>query len=172
MRLPRNVVYIAATLQADWVLAVDSTPNTGDQLQAFMFAYIHSNLVLPITYTCPTPLTLTQIKPTNAGGPDPAAPYSMVLFGEPFPAIKQICLKGMLIRGIVHEQLMDGAGVQYERMHARTLDVGDMSSVQSTAPMDERNSIHRLRLGFQRRIRRMPGKLHFYHDEFLTACGC
>ena len=92
-----------------FTLATTSTPNTGDQRQAFTFAYTASNLVLPILYTCPTPLSLTQLSPTNAGGPDPVAPYTLVL--------------------LVHEQLMDGAGQRYERIYSRSTNVGDMSNL-------------------------------------------
>lgn len=87
--------------------AETSSPNTGDQLQAFRFQYTSTVPQLPIQYTCPSPFTLTQSTPTNNGGPDPVAPYTMISF--------------------VHEQLMDGSGVGYERIYARSLVVGDMS---------------------------------------------
>jgi hypothetical protein len=92
--------------------AATTTPNTGDQLQAFRFGYTTSNsLILPTISTCPTPLALSQLSATNAGGPDPVAPYTMVL--------------------LAHEQLEDGAGVVYERMYSKTLDVGTMATTQT-----------------------------------------
>lgn len=92
-------------------VAETSTPNTGDQIQAFQFAFTSSNLVLPITYTCPTPLTLTKISSTSAQTSDPSAPYTLV--------------------ALVHEQLYDGAGTQYERVYSASLDMGDMSTEQT-----------------------------------------
>ncbi|OXG12774.1 hypothetical protein C366_05589 [Cryptococcus neoformans Tu401-1] len=92
-------------------VAETSTPNTGDQIQAFQFSFTDSTLVLPIVYTCPTPLTLTKISPTNAQTSDPSAPYTLV--------------------ALVHEQLYDGAGIQYERVYSASLDMGDMSTEQT-----------------------------------------
>ncbi|KAK8847421.1 hypothetical protein IAR55_005279 [Kwoniella newhampshirensis] len=91
-------------------LAETSTPNTGDQIQAFLFSYTTSNLVLPITPTCPDPLTLTQLTTTNAKTSDPRAPYTMVL--------------------LVHEQLVDGSGMAYERTYSASVGVGDLSHTQ------------------------------------------
>ncbi|WWD21512.1 hypothetical protein CI109_105998 [Kwoniella shandongensis] len=91
-------------------IAETSTPNTGDQAQAFLFSYTTSNLVLPVTATCPTPLILTQLTPTNAHTSDPAAPYTMVM--------------------LVHEQLVDSAGKKYERVYSASMGVGDLSSTQ------------------------------------------
>jgi len=88
------------------VNAETSSNNTGDQLQAFTFGYTTSNLVLPVIYTCPSPLLITALKPTNAGGPDPSAPYTMIAF--------------------VHEQLQDDSGQRYERLYARSMSVGDL----------------------------------------------
>ncbi|ORY30383.1 hypothetical protein BCR39DRAFT_529562 [Naematelia encephala] len=106
----QSLVVLASLVILPCSIAETSTPNTGDQTQAFTFAYTTSNLVLPITDTCPTPLTLTQLTTTNSGGPDPVAPYTMVLF--------------------VHEQLMDGAGIRYERIYAKSVDVGNLASTQ------------------------------------------
>jgi hypothetical protein len=94
------------------VLATTSIPNTGDQPQAFLFGFTTSSLILPVTYSCPTPLTLSQLTTTNnPNAPDPSAPYTMVM--------------------LVHEQLEDGAGVRYERMYSASMNVGDMSAVKS-----------------------------------------
>lgn len=93
------------------ISADTTTPNTGDQLQAFTFSYYTTILQPPILASCPTPLTLTQGYPTNAGGPDPASPYTMVV--------------------LAHEQLEDGSGIQYERIYSRSLDVGSLSALQS-----------------------------------------
>ena len=106
----RNTLLFALSFIAS-CLATDTTPNTGEQHQGFTFGYTTSNLVLPITYTCPTPLTLTQIYPTNDGGPDPVAPYNALF--------------------LVHEQLQDGSGKHYERMYARSMNVGDMGSTST-----------------------------------------
>ncbi|WWC59487.1 uncharacterized protein I303_102043 [Kwoniella dejecticola CBS 10117] len=94
------------------VSAETSTPNTGDQVQSFLFGFApQSNLVLPIVPSCPSPLTLSPLTPTNAKTSDPKAPYTMI--------------------ALVHEQLMDGKGVQYERLYSAGLDVGDMSKVRN-----------------------------------------
>jgi hypothetical protein len=103
MRMRRSLGLMVLPL----IRAETSKPNTGDQLQGFTFGYTTSNLVLPVISTCPTPLTISALNPTNAGGPDPIAPYTMVMF--------------------VHEQLMDGAGIAYERIYSRSMNVGDMS---------------------------------------------
>ncbi|WVW78438.1 hypothetical protein I302_100392 [Kwoniella bestiolae CBS 10118] len=94
------------------ILAETSTPNTGDQPQSFLFGFTNpsSNLVLPITPTCPSPLTLSPLTPTNEKTSDPKAPYTMIT--------------------LVHEQLMDGSGIQYERVYSASVDVGDMSKVR------------------------------------------
>ncbi|KIR80535.1 hypothetical protein I306_02513 [Cryptococcus gattii EJB2] len=94
--------------------AETSTPNTGDQIQAFQFAFSASSassLVLPIVYTCPTPFTVTKVSSTNAQISDPSAPYTLV--------------------ALVHEQLYDEAGIQYERLYSASLDMGDMSAEQT-----------------------------------------
>lgn len=91
--------------------AETSTPNTGDQIQAFQFAFSTSSLVLPIVDTCPTPLTVTKVSSTNAQISDPSAPYTLV--------------------ALVHEQLYDEAGTQYERLYSASLDMGDMSAEQT-----------------------------------------
>lgn len=103
MRMRRSLGLMVLPL----IRAETSKPNTGDQLQGFTFGYTTSNLVLPVISTCPTPLTISALNPTNAGGPDPIAPYTMVMF--------------------VHEQLMDGAGIAYERIYSRSMNIGDMS---------------------------------------------
>ncbi|KAK4687775.1 hypothetical protein P7C73_g2335, partial [Tremellales sp. Uapishka_1] len=87
--------------------AETSTPNTGDQLQDFSFSFATDTPVLPVISTCPSALYLTSGTPTNAGGPDPVAPYTLVL--------------------LVHEQLQDGAGVAYERMYSKSLAVGNLN---------------------------------------------
>jgi hypothetical protein len=102
---------IFAFLFTPQVRSETTTSNTGDQRQAFTFGYTTSNLILPTIPACPTPLTLTQLTTTNSGGPDPVAPYTMIL--------------------LVHEQLIDGGNVTYERMYSKTLDVGTMGSLQS-----------------------------------------
>ncbi|WVR04643.1 hypothetical protein IAU60_001654 [Kwoniella sp. DSM 27419] len=84
-----------------------TTPNTGDQAQAFFFGFSSSNLVLPVVSPCPTPLSLSPLTSANAATSDPKAPYTMVM--------------------LVHEQLLDGAGHQYERLYSASLNVGDMS---------------------------------------------
>ncbi|OCF45879.1 hypothetical protein I317_00367 [Kwoniella heveanensis CBS 569] len=88
-------------------IAETSTPNTGDQVQSFLFGFTESNLVTPVTASCPTPLTLTKLTTTNAKTSDSAAPYTMVM--------------------LVHEQLIDGSGRQYERLYSASMNVGDMS---------------------------------------------
>ncbi|WVQ98071.1 hypothetical protein IAU59_005193 [Kwoniella sp. CBS 9459] len=88
-------------------IAETSTPNTGDQVQSFLFGFTESNLVIPVTPSCPTPLTLTKLTTTNAKTSDPAAPYTMVM--------------------LVHEQLIDDSGKQYERLYSASMTVGDMS---------------------------------------------
>ncbi|WRT64754.1 uncharacterized protein IL334_001688 [Kwoniella shivajii] len=93
------------------IRAETTTPNTGDQIQSFLFGFTNSHLVIPITSSCPTPLTLTPLTPTNAKTSDPKAPYTMVT--------------------LVHEQLIDGNGIQYERLYSASLDVGDMSKERS-----------------------------------------
>jgi hypothetical protein len=93
------------------VLAETSTPNTGDQPQAFTFSFTTSNLILAITPSCPSSMALTQLTTTNnPESADPQAPYTMVM--------------------LVHEQLEDGAGLHYERMYSKSLNVGDMSAVK------------------------------------------
>ena len=91
-------------------MAETSSPNTGDQLQGYTFAYgsNQNHLVLPTIYSCPEPITVSGITPTNNGGPDAIAPYTMIAF--------------------VHEQLIDGANQTYERMYARTIDLGNIGS--------------------------------------------
>ncbi|WVF69781.1 hypothetical protein IAT40_004560 [Kwoniella sp. CBS 6097] len=88
-------------------IAETSVPNTGDQVQSFLFGFTESNLVIPVTSSCPTPLTLTKLTTTNAKTSDPAAPYTMVM--------------------LVHEQLIDGSGKPYERLYSASMNVGDMS---------------------------------------------
>ncbi|RSH92194.1 hypothetical protein EHS25_008609 [Saitozyma podzolica] len=109
LRPPRLLVPFLALRH---VLATTSTPNTGDQPQAFLFGFTTSSLILPVTASCPTPLTLSQLTTTNnPNAPDPSAPYTMVM--------------------LVHEQLEDGAGARYERMYSASMNVGDMSAVKS-----------------------------------------
>ncbi|WWC86891.1 uncharacterized protein L201_001770 [Kwoniella dendrophila CBS 6074] len=92
------------------VSAETSTPNTGDQIQSFLFGFTTNQLVLPITSSCPSPLTLTPLTPTNAHTSDPKAPYTMVT--------------------LVHEQLIDDKGKQFERLYSASLDVGDMNELR------------------------------------------
>ena len=109
-----SVAALIATLPATWQVVAETTkPNTGDQVQKFTFGYSTSaSLVLPVLETCPSPL-LVGVTPISGNGPDPTAPYTMVAF--------------------VHEQLMDGAGLQYERIYARTMDLGTMGQTKSLA---------------------------------------
>ena len=101
---------VVAILSALSAFSETTRTNTGDQTQAFLFGYTNSNLVLPVVDTCPTPMLITKMNPTNAGGPDPASPYTMIAF--------------------VHEQLQDGSGATYERIYAKNLSMGDMSKDQ------------------------------------------
>jgi len=106
----RTLLLLSLVLSSLQPIKAETSPNnTGDQLQAFLFGYTPPslNLFLPVQYTCPTPLLITALKPTNAGGPDPSAPYTMIAF--------------------VHEQLMDASGQRYEATYARSMNVGDMS---------------------------------------------
>jgi hypothetical protein len=96
--------------------AVTSEPTTGDQPQAFTFGYPSSPLlnsvILPITPSCPSPLIISALTTTNSPhAADPVAPYSMTM--------------------LVHEQLTDGAGKRYERMYARSMDVGNMDAART-----------------------------------------
>ncbi|WVQ83244.1 hypothetical protein IAT38_005383 [Cryptococcus sp. DSM 104549] len=105
---------LSLPLLIPFTLAATSTPNTGDQTQAFQFQFTTDpTLQLPVTYTCPTPLVLPALTTTNAQSSDPKAPYTMV--------------------ALVHEQLYDGAGVQYARTYSASLNVGDMSATREIA---------------------------------------
>ncbi|WWD00600.1 hypothetical protein V866_007535 [Kwoniella sp. B9012] len=98
------------TLALPMVWAETTTPNTGDQPQSFLFGFTSSHQVLPITPSCPSPLTLSALTPTNEQTSDPKAPYTMIT--------------------LVHEQLIDSTGIQFERLYSASLDVGDMSKVK------------------------------------------
>lgn len=88
--------------------AETSTPNTGDLPQAFLFSYSTGPLTLPLLPSCPGSLTIPGTSSlTTPDTSDPIAPYTLTM--------------------LVHEQLEDGAGIRYERMYARSQNVGDMS---------------------------------------------
>ncbi|WWC67965.1 uncharacterized protein I206_101884 [Kwoniella pini CBS 10737] len=93
------------------VLGETSKPNTGDQIQSFLFGFTESNLILPIISSCPTPISLSTINPIiNSKTSDPKAPYTMIT--------------------LIHEQLLDDNHIQYERLYSASLNVGDMSKIK------------------------------------------
>ncbi|WVQ76007.1 hypothetical protein IAR50_005643 [Cryptococcus sp. DSM 104548] len=83
-----------------------------DQTQAFQFA-LTDTPVLPVAYTCPSPLTVSKTSYSDAKTDDPKAPYSMV--------------------ALVHEQLYDGAGIQYERVYSATIGLGTLDKATEVA---------------------------------------
>ncbi|WVO16553.1 hypothetical protein L204_104232 [Cryptococcus depauperatus] len=106
-------IFISLFLLLPPSTAETSRPNTGDQRQAFQFSFTDSNVILPVAYTCPTPLSVFKRSLTNTETDDPKGPYTMVT--------------------LVHEQLVDGAGVQYERVYSASLNVGDLSGERDIA---------------------------------------
>lgn len=89
------------------VLAETTQPNTGPQPQGFLFGFNPTSLILPIVYTCPTPLYLSEAIPLDYDGPDAQGPYSVVF--------------------MVHEQLIDENDNQYDRWYSHTEVVPDMN---------------------------------------------
>ncbi|ODN79681.1 hypothetical protein L202_03611 [Cryptococcus amylolentus CBS 6039] len=84
-----------------------------DQIQAFQFALNTALPVLPVTYTCPSPLAVSKTSYSNAKTDDPKGPYSMV--------------------ALVHELLYDGAGIQYERVYSVTVGLGQLDKMTEVA---------------------------------------
>jgi hypothetical protein len=90
--------------------AETSKPNTGPQPQGFLFGFSQTSLILPITYSCPSPLFLSAATPLSYNGPDASGPFSIVF--------------------LVNEQLLDEDGDQYNRWYSHTEQVADMNNAR------------------------------------------
>lgn len=88
--------------------AVTTEPNSGPQPQGFLFGFSQTSLILPIAYSCPTPLYLSAATSLNYNGPDAQGPYSVVF--------------------LVHEQIIDNDGDQLNRWYSHTETVRDMNN--------------------------------------------
>jgi hypothetical protein len=106
--------YILALHALALVGATTSDPSAQDAVQGFLFSYSSTNLNLPILPSCPGTLTIPPLGSLSSSeAADPQPPYTFTM--------------------LVHEQLMDGAGVRYERMYAKSVDVGSMQNGWSTS---------------------------------------
>lgn len=100
-----------AALASSVVRAETTKPNTGPQPQGFLFGFSPTSLILPITYSCPSPLFLSAATSLNYPGPDAQGPYSVVF--------------------MVHEQLIDEDDNQYDRWYSHTEVVQDMNNART-----------------------------------------
>lgn len=103
--------YLALLLSALALVRADTTePNSGPQPQGFLFGFSQTSLILPITYTCPTPLYLSAATSLSYNGPDAQGPYSIVF--------------------MVHEQYINDDDNQVDRWYSHTEKVADMNNAR------------------------------------------
>jgi hypothetical protein len=101
-----------SALSAVW--AATSNPTAQDAAPGFLFGYSTDRLILPTLPSCPGTLTIPSVQSvTQSNTADPVPPYTFTM--------------------LVHEQLVDGADNRYERMYARSVNVGNMANGWSTS---------------------------------------